>query len=30
MKQPRLLAGAPRAVGALELHGILRDAMRYW
>jgi len=30
MKQPRLLAGAPRAVGALELQGILRDAMRYW
>ncbi|HEY3067239.1 MAG TPA: hydroxyacid-oxoacid transhydrogenase [Methylomirabilota bacterium] len=30
LKQPRLLAGAPRAVGALELEGILRDAMRYW
>jgi hydroxyacid-oxoacid transhydrogenase len=30
LKQPRLLAGAPRAVGALELQGILRDAMRYW
>lgn len=30
LKQPRLLAGAPRSVGAPELDGILRDAMRYW
>lgn len=30
LKQPRLLTGAPRHVGALELEGILRGAMRYW
>ncbi|HEV8311230.1 MAG TPA: hydroxyacid-oxoacid transhydrogenase [Methylomirabilota bacterium] len=30
LRQPRLLAGAPRPVGALELETILRDAMRYW
>lgn len=30
LKQPRLLAGAPRTVGAPELDWILRDAMRYW
>ena len=30
LKQPRLLAGAPRAVGAAELDQILRDSMRYW
>jgi hydroxyacid-oxoacid transhydrogenase len=30
LKQPRLLSGAPRAVGAGELDGILRDAMAYW
>lgn len=30
LRQPRLLAGAPRAVGAVELEGILRDAFRYW
>lgn len=30
LRQPRLLAGAPRAVGAVELEGILRDALRYW
>jgi alcohol dehydrogenase class IV len=30
LKQPRLLAGAPRAVGAGELDLIIRDAMRYW
>jgi hydroxyacid-oxoacid transhydrogenase len=30
LKQPRLLAGAPRAVGAGELDWILRDAMAYW
>jgi alcohol dehydrogenase class IV len=30
LKQPRLLAGAPRAVGATELDWILRDALRYW
>jgi len=29
LKQPRLLSGAPRAVGASELDRILRDAMRY-
>ena len=30
LRQPRLLAGAPRAVGAVELDWILRDAMQYW
>ena len=30
LKQPRLLSGAPRAIGAPELEGILRDAMQYW
>lgn len=30
LKQPRLLAGAPRSVGAPELERILREAMRYW
>lgn len=30
LKQPRLLSGAPRAVGAGELDWILRDAMQYW
>src|SRR5439155_614889 len=30
LRQPRLLAGAPRAVGAAELDWILRDAMQYW
>lgn len=30
LKQPRLLAGAPRTVGATELDWILRDAMQYW
>jgi alcohol dehydrogenase class IV len=30
LKQPRLLAGAPRPVGARELDWILRDAMQYW
>jgi hydroxyacid-oxoacid transhydrogenase len=30
LKQPRLLAGAPRAVGAADLDAILRDAMAYW
>jgi hydroxyacid-oxoacid transhydrogenase len=30
LKQPRLLSGAPRAVGADELDWILRDAMQYW
>ena len=29
-RQPRLLAGAPRPVGAAELDWILRDAMQYW
>jgi hydroxyacid-oxoacid transhydrogenase len=30
LKQPRLLAGAPRSVGAADLDWILRDAMQYW
>ena len=30
LKQPRLLAGAPRPVGAAELDWILRDSMAYW
>jgi len=30
LRQPRLLAGAPRHVGAAELDWILRDAMQYW
>jgi alcohol dehydrogenase class IV len=30
LKQPRLLSGAPRAVGAGELDAILRDAMTCW
>jgi alcohol dehydrogenase class IV len=30
LKQPRLLSGAPRAVGAAELEAILRDAMICW
>jgi alcohol dehydrogenase class IV len=30
LKQPRLLSGAPRAVGAGELEAILRDSLRYW
>jgi hypothetical protein len=30
LKQPRLLSGAPRTVGAPELELILRDAMQYW
>jgi hydroxyacid-oxoacid transhydrogenase len=30
LKQPRLLSGAPRAVGVTELDWILRDAMQYW
>ena len=30
LKQPRLLSGAPRAIGAPELELILRDAMQYW
>ena len=30
LRQPRLLAGAPRAVGASELDWILRGAMQYW
>jgi alcohol dehydrogenase class IV len=30
LKQPRLLSGAPRAVGAAELAAILRDAMTCW
>ena len=30
LKQPRLLAGAPRTIGAGELDWILRDSMQYW
>ncbi len=30
LKQPRLLSGAPRTVGAAELDWILREAMQYW
>jgi alcohol dehydrogenase class IV len=30
LRQPRLLVGAPRAVGPAELDWILRDAMQYW
>jgi hydroxyacid-oxoacid transhydrogenase len=30
LKQPRLLAGAPRTVDALDLDWILRDAMQLW
>ncbi len=30
LRQPRLLVGAPRAVGAADLDGILRDSMQYW
>ncbi len=30
LRQPRLLAGAPRPVGARELDLILHDALRYW
>ncbi|HEV8641666.1 MAG TPA: hydroxyacid-oxoacid transhydrogenase [Methylomirabilota bacterium] len=30
LKQPRLLAGAPRPVGAPELEAILRDSLRLW
>jgi alcohol dehydrogenase class IV len=30
LRQPRLLAGAPRAVGASDLAGILEESMRLW
>ena len=30
LKQPRLLSGAQRLVGAPELEALLRDALRYW
>jgi alcohol dehydrogenase class IV len=30
LRQPRLLSGAPRPVGQLELELILRDSMQYW
>ncbi len=30
LRQPRLLSGAPRTVGAAELDWVLRDAMQYW
>jgi alcohol dehydrogenase class IV len=30
LRQPRLLSGAPRPVGAADLTAILHDALRYW
>jgi len=30
LKQPRLLSGSPRAVGATEIAGILHDSLRCW
>jgi len=30
LKQPRLLSGAPRAVGSADLAAILRDSLRLW
>ncbi len=30
LRQPRLLSGAPRTVGAMELEQILRDSLRCW
>jgi hydroxyacid-oxoacid transhydrogenase len=30
LKQPRLLSGAPRAVGSAEIAAILRDSLRCW
>jgi hydroxyacid-oxoacid transhydrogenase len=30
LKQPRLLSGAPRAVGSVEIAAILRDSLRCW
>jgi alcohol dehydrogenase class IV len=30
LRQPRLLAGAPRPVGAADLEAILRDSLRHW
>jgi len=30
LKQPRLLAGAPRGVGARDIDWILRESMQYW
>ena len=30
LKQPRLLSGAPRAVGSAEIAAILRDSLRLW
>jgi hypothetical protein len=30
LRQPRLLAGAPRAVEATDLDLILHDALCYW
>jgi alcohol dehydrogenase class IV len=30
LRQPRLLAGAPRPTDVAELDWILRDAIRYW
>ena len=30
LKQPRLLSGAPRAVGSAEITAILRESLRCW
>ena len=30
LKQPRLLSGSPRAVGATDIAAILRDSLRCW
>jgi alcohol dehydrogenase class IV len=30
LKQPRLLAGAPRTTGARELDVVLHESMQYW
>jgi len=30
LKQPRLLSGAPRAVGSAEIAALLRDSLRLW
>ena len=30
LKQPRLLSGAPRAIGSADLAAILRDSLRLW
>jgi alcohol dehydrogenase class IV len=30
LKQPRLLSGSPRTVGAADVAAILRDSLRCW